>query len=424
MREQKRISTAQWHLALSTLLIVALMTGGCGNSKAAEKNHGHKEHGTESHDNEHGKDDRDKHDHGKDEHDEGGRSVRLSPSQLKEFDIELGTAGSGTLSMSLDLTGEVSLNPGRVAHLVPSIAGVTRQVHKQLGAPVRKGELMATLASRELAQLNASYLAAQANGSLAWIEYKREKNLYKRGVSSQREFQRARLAMSRASVSVQLARRKLYALGFTKRELQQMASKPAGRMSRFSLRAPFDGVVVAKHISQGEYLKADSQAFTVADLSTVWIVLKVHQKDLSLIRVGQAVHVTASYGRLQSTAKITYVSPIVSRSTRTSTARVVLDNAKGLWQPGLFVNGKVTVDKRGVDVLVPRTAIQRQGDKLCIFVKHDGAFTCRPVQVGRGNRRQVSILKGLEAGDRYVSKGGFTLKAQLSKASFGDGHSH
>ncbi len=419
-----RVAAANTGIARTSLLLcglVLLLSPACGRSSASEKGHGHKEHGEEGEHRGEGREGHGESGHGAHEGEDG---VSLSAVQLKEFKIEVSTASAGVLPVRLDLTGEVRLDPSRVSHLVPSISGVARKVYKQLGDTVKEGELMATLASRELAQLNAAYLAAQANGSLAWIEYKREKKLYERGVSSQREFQRARLAMSRASVAVQMARRKLLALGFAKRDILAMARRPAARMSRFDLRAPFAGVVVSKHISQGEYLKADSQAFTVADLSKVWVVLKVYQKDLPLVRVKQQVEIRAAYGRLKASGKIAYVSPIVDPSTRTASARVVLRNPKGRWQPGLFVNGEVVIHELKVGVLVERTALLRQADSQCIFVKRGKGFICKKVELGKGNATHVAVLRGLRPGERYVSKGGFTLKAQQSKSSFGGGHSH
>jgi cobalt-zinc-cadmium efflux system membrane fusion protein len=195
-------------------------------------------------------------------------------------------------------------------------------------------------------------------------------------------------------------------------------------MSHYDLRAPFAGVVVAKHISHGEYLKADTQAFTIADLSDVWVELRVYQKDLPIVRKGQSVEISAAYGRMKATGEIAYVSPLLRRSTRTATARVVLPNKQGQWQPGLFVTAGVVTSKVEVPVLVPRSAIQQQEGKPCIYVARQDAFTCQPVTLGRGTDREVAVLAGLRAGTRFVSRGGFVLKSQQAKASFGEGHSH
>jgi membrane fusion protein, heavy metal efflux system len=396
---------------LSAAFAVAMvMAMGCGKSNATEKAHGHSEDKAAPKD--------------KDHPGASDRPVHISAAQRKDFGIQIAVARPGTLKLMLALTGEVTLNPNRVAHLVPSISGVARKVHKQLGDPVVKGELMAELASRELARMNASYLASQAKGALAWTEYLREKKLYAKGVSSQREYQRAKLAMSKASVETQLFRRKLQALGLSAKDIRQVARDSARRMSHYELRAPFAGVVVEKHITHGEYLKADTQAFTVANLSDVWIELKIYQKDLVLVRRGQSVEVAASYGRLQAKGKISYVSPLLNRSTRTAGARVVLDNKEGKWQPGLFVTATVTTDQVEVPVLVRRAAIQQREGKPCIFVEAGDAFTCRPVTLGRGNNQHVAVVKGLTPGARYVAKGGFVLKSEQNKSSFGDGHAH
>jgi len=396
------------------LMVGIALVAGCSNSKATKKTDDHKGH-----------DDHDAHNRGTGGAvSTAGRPVHLSAAQRQEFGVVVAVAKPGTLKMRLALTGEVSLNPNRVAHLVPSISGVAQRVLKQLGDPVKKGELMAELASRELAKMNADYLASQAKGSLAWTEYLREKKLYAKGVSSQREYQRAKLAMAKASVETQLAKRKLLALGLSAKDLQRVSRDMSRRMSHYELRAPFAGVVVDMHISHGEYLKADTQAFTVADLSDVWIELKIYQKDLLIVRKGQTVEVVAAYGRLKATGTIAYVSPLLSRATRTAAARVVLDNKKGLWQPGLFVTATVTTREVPVSVLVPRTAIQQHDGKPCIYVERGDTYTCHPVTLGRGNEQQVTVVTGLRPDHRYVAKGGFVLKSQQNKSSFGDGHAH
>ena len=121
---------------------------------------------------------------------------------------------------------------------------------------------------------------------------------------------------------------------------------------------------------------------------------------------------------------ITYVSPLLKQSTRTASARVVLDNKQGQWQPGLFVTATVTTSRLPVPVLVPRSAVQQQDGKPCIFVARGDAFACQSVTLGRGTEREVAVLKGLRVGTRFVSRGGFVLKSQQMKSSFGDGHAH
>ncbi len=186
--------------------------------------------------------------------------------------------------------------------------------------------------------------------------------------------------------------------------------------------APLSGTVVEKHITQGEALAADAEAFALADLSTVWVDLSIYQKDMALVREGQEVSVSA--GDHSERGKISYVRPIVGESTRTATARVVLPNPHGEWKPGMFVNGLVSVDAQEVPVVVPESALQEIDGNTVVFVQTTEGFEPRPVEVAAQNTDQVAIASGLAPGERYVASGGFALKAQLQKGEMGDGHGH
>ena len=105
-------------------------------------------------------------------------------------------------------------------------------------------------------------------------------------------------------------------------------------------------------------------------------------------------------------------------------ARIVLPNTEGRWRPGLFVTGRIAVEAVEVPIRVARSALQTVEDETVVFVAAEEGFEPRPVTTGRGDRLYIEIKSGIESGQRYVAKGAFTLKAQLSKGTFGDGHGH
>lgn len=193
--------------------------------------------------------------------------------------------------------------------------------------------------------------------------------------------------------------------------------------------APFDvitlisGTVIAKHITLGEAVGRESPAFLIADLSSVWVDLTVYQRDLDRVEAGQPVDVYVGHDR-RTRGTISYVTPIVNEKTRTATARVVLPNPRGEWRPGMFITGRIVVHDDTVPVAVTRTALHTLAGRTVVFVETEEGFAPRPVDVGRQDQEHAEILGGLAAGERYVSVGGFTLKAELGKDSFGDGHAH
>ena len=355
---------------------------------------------------------------------EGEELVRFTAAEFEEFGVELGTASAGTLSLQLTLPGEVLVNQDRFAHIVPRIAGVVHTANKSVGDAVRAGEVIAVLDSRELADIKSEYLASRERLSLAEAAFQREERLFGQKISSEQEFLEARQALAEAQTALRSARQKLLALGFDETYIDALPDQPEHALVHYQVTAPISGTVIEKHISQGEALAGDAEAFAIADLRTVWVDLSVFQKDLDLVFEGQTVDIVTRGGQLRTEGVIKYVRPIVGEETRTATARIVLDNTNGRWKPGLFVSGAVAIGAASVPLLVPKTALINMGDVRVVFVQEQDGFAARPVTTGRENDTHVEITSGLEAGEQYVASGGFALKAELEKDELGEGHAH
>ncbi len=369
-----------------------------------------------------GEDKKDGHDGHSDEEEED--IVRLSKGEMKEFGIELATAGPGKLYNYVSLPGEVVPNADRLAHIVPRMSGIVREVRKTLGDRVRSGEVMAIIESRELADIKSAYLAAKERISLAEATFKREEKLWKKKISPEREYLEARQLLAEAKIKLRSAEQKLHTLGFSDEYMEQLPAHPDIAFTRYEITAPFKGTVIEKHIALGEAVKDDSKVFVVADLRSVWIDLDIYQKDLSFVRKGQVVIVSAGHGLPDVKSRISYVGPLVGEETRTALARVVLPNTGGRWRPGLFVTALVATSEVKMPLVVPKAAIQMVEGRDSVFVWTKEGFEPRFVKTGKEDKLQIEITAGLKPGERYVMKGAFTLKAQASKGAFESGHSH
>jgi len=429
------------------------------HAEGQHEKHREEEHADEQHE-EHSEGKRTEEQHK--EHSEGGhaeeQTVQISPQEMKEFDVEVAEALPGKLHIYLTLPGEVIYDPDRLVHIVPRVSGIVCEVRKKMGDTVLKDEVMSVIDSRELAAAKARYLAANEKVSLAEATFNREKNLRDKNISSEREYLNASTNLAEARIQLRTAKYQLVALGFSEKYVQGLkydstdqgrieitaplndtiVNKHAKRdehvkdpkhdlanMGHFEITAPFSGTIVEKHITLGEKVNDNNAVFTVADLNSVWVYLTVYQKDLDAVKVGQPVTIRAERNQDGAKSKVDFVSPVVKESTRTSTARVVLDNSKGTWRPGSFVTGEIMLSGFEVKIAVPRTALQVVEDKNVIFVKTDDGFEPRPVTTGRKDKEQVEILAGLAGGERYISKGGFTLKSELARSGLEHaGHAH
>ncbi|NOZ14170.1 MAG: efflux RND transporter periplasmic adaptor subunit [Acidobacteria bacterium] len=357
-------------------------------------------------------------------HEEAEQAVHLSEKELEEFGITVAAAGPASLDVMAKLPGEITLNRDRVAHVVPRVSGIVREVRKRLGDRVRKGEIMAIIESRDLADAKSSFLAARERLTLAEAAFERESRLYKKRITSEQEFLNARRDLAEGRIAVRAAEQKLHTLGFSETELNKLSTEADVDYTLYEIRAPFKGTVIQKHVALGEAMDAHAELFVVADLSTVWVDLTVYPKDLPLIRVGQEVTIHDGPGFSPVAGRISYIGSLVGESTRTALARVVLANPKGVFRPGMFVSASVKMSRRQVSVTVPLTAVQNIDGENCVFVRKGSELVKTPVKLGERGSGFVEIISGLTAGTLCAVSGTFTLKAQLAKDSFGEGHGH
>ncbi|EYF07450.1 efflux RND transporter periplasmic adaptor subunit [Chondromyces apiculatus] len=409
-----------------TVLVEHAVHGEPAHGGHSEDEHGH-EHGKDEHGkDEHGKDEhghgKDEHGHGEEEHGEG--RVVLKPAMVANAGVEVVAAGPGRVAVTVTLPGEVALNADRVAHVTPRVAGVVREVKRNLGDVVKKGEVLAVLDSRELADLQREALTARERLELAETSFKRQEALWQEKVTSEKEFLAAKQALAEARIEHRSALQKL-----------SVGSGGRSKDGGYALMAPLDGAIIERHATVGEVLTGDTRAFTVADLSTIWVNVTVYAKDLAQVRVGQVARVRAEGIAEAAEGTITYLSQVADEQTRSSTARVVLLNPGPAWRPGLFATADIGVNEIEARVTVLDEAVQRLDGKDVVFVQEGDApeggavFEARPVRIGRRGTsadgtggKTVEVLAGIEAGDRYAGKNSFVLKAELGKS--GAAHEH
>ena len=193
-------------------------------------------------------------------------------------------------------------------------------------------------------------------------------------------------------------------------------------LTPYSLKTMLDGMIIEKHATRGEAVGTDTEAFVVADLSTVWVDLDVRLGDLRRVRVGQAVRVRSIHGSESASGRISYLSPVVDAETRTATARVVLPNEAGLWHPGMFAVAELILERAEVPSAVPKSAIHSLGEKTVVFIVDGDAYRPRAVQIGLRDERYAEIRGDIDPGEKVVVVGGFTLKSELMREHFSKGH--
>ena len=334
--------------------------------------------------------------------------VVLTDAQIKAAGVSLQVADAAYIKTALVLPGEIQFNEDRTAHVVPSLAGIVQGVPANLGQAVKKGQVLAVISSTVLSEQRSELFAAQKRLALAKITFEREKKLWQEKISAEQDYLQAQQVLQETEIAVQNARQKLAAVGAD--------TGKAGAFNRYEIRAPFDGIVVEKHISLGEAVREDTNVFTLSDLSTVWANIAVPAKDLNAVRVGEKVTVKASAFDSAATGTVAYVGSLLGVQTRTASARVTLANPQGTWRSGLFVNVEIVSNEVQVPVAVAVDALQTINDKPVIFVKVADGFVAQEVTTGRSDGKRIEIVKGLKAGSEYAASGSFVIKSELGKA--------
>jgi membrane fusion protein, heavy metal efflux system len=348
--------------------------------------------------------------------------VQLGPDQVKSAGITINTVEPRTMQTIVELPGEVKADETRVAHVVPRLQGVVTSVLKKEGDRVTRGEVLAVLSSRELAEAKSEYLAAAHHVEFNRVTLEREEILWKKKISPERDYLEAKRALDEAELTLELSGQKLRVLGVAASSLPNLASAPAENLARYEIRAPLGGTVVERDVTIGESVSADAQIFTVADLSTVWVEVSVFSKDLGAVRQGQSAVVVSTDLAVEAPGRIDFVGRLVGEETRTATARLSLPNPAGLWRPGLFATVKLVREETTIPLAVAVEGIQTFRDWQVVFIKYGDWFEARPLELGRSDGKWVEVLSGLKAGDQYAVANSFAIKAEIGK--LGATHDH
>ena len=205
-------------------------------------------------------------------------------------------------------------------------------------------------------------------------------------------------------------------IGDTVRAGDVLALIESDNLATYELKVAFGGTVLDKRITPGEAVSRRQPAYVIADLSTVWVDIRVYQNVLPQIRLGQSVIIATNDDAQQAEGTISYLTPVVDHVTRTAVARVVLSNPNGLWRPGLFATATAARPVQA-SVVVPRRALHSLDGETVLFVVEDDSFVVRPVTVGETGRTRVAITSGLQPGERFADQGSFLVKAELAKGT-------
>jgi membrane fusion protein, heavy metal efflux system len=330
--------------------------------------------------------------------------------------LETVRAARAALSRDIQVVGSVSPAGDHFAVVGPPVSGRVMRLHAGIGDQVRKGQVLGEVDSAEAGQATGEYVAAKAALAAAEANAVRERELAERQISSNRarEVAEAQAVSQKAKMRAALAH--LHAIGFDAREVRGLEHEGTGGVL-IPLRAPISGTIIKRTVTMGQSVERATDAFTIADLSRLWVQLDIYEKDLGRVHAGQRVNLRtdAAPGEVFE-ARVAYVGPVVDEKTHTGHVRVEFENTQGTFRLNQRVTARIIGDpaRPGDPVLaVPRGALQHLNGTSIVFVRRLDGFERRVVQPGISGGDLVEVRSGLREGEEVARAGASVLDREL-----------
>lgn len=348
------------------------------------------------------------------EHESLPKRVRLPDEVIVAAKIRAVPVARERLAPTLVLPGEVAADPDRSARVSSPAAGRLERVTFREGTAVKKGDLLAVIRVPDLGKARASYTATSARAAAARADADRLEILADKRLAATQEVVTAKAEAEALEAEAHAADEQLRAMG-----------TGAEGGAELVLRAPVSGKIIARDAVVGQPVTPDETIASIADLSEVWFLARVFEKDLGRLRVGARADVNLNaYPDDVFPGEIEYVGLQIDPAARTLTARVRLTNRNDLLRIGLFGAARVVTGDAAPQssvLVVPRSAITEVADKRVAFVREpDGDFEMHEVVLGDASVGKVAIVSGLREGEAVVVDGVFTLKSVVLKGTFGE----
>jgi len=341
--------------------------------------------------------------------------IHLAPGAAARAGVTVERVATATLAAPLRLPGTVRPNAYRQVSVTPLVGGRVARMLVELGQTVARGTPIAEVYSPEAAQARAAYLTMRAEEEAGEARLRRTERLAALGSASQQELEQTRADHVRHETAAHEAAARLRLIGIDPARAGDPHADPA---STVTVVSPQAGVVIERPATAGMTAEPSTVLATIADLSTVWIVADVQERDIALAGVGAAVTATVDgYPGIEWHGRIAYVSPDVRPETRTAQARIEVANPDAKLKFGMFVSVAIAT-AQAAGVVVPASAVQAIGSDAVVFVPDRttaDAFRERRIEIGAADGDRVSVREGLAAGEEIVTRGSFALRAEAER---------
>lgn len=341
--------------------------------------------------------------HGEHHSEEAATSiVRLDKHKVFHAGIIIEHVQKKSVAVPLNLPGKVSFNERKLAHITARVNGRVEKLSVFTNDRVKEGDVLTELYSQEFLTMQFEFLQAV--------------DRLKRVKESSGEEQ------ATAKSIYQSAKRRLVVVGVTENDLTELETTRSPK-NYYQVRSPFGGTILQSNVRTGAFVQVGTNLFDFADLSTLWVLADMYEKDLPLVRVGMKALVQVSAYSDSFPGVVNTIYGVVDEKTRTVKARIEVQNKDSRLKPEMFCNVQVQTEVGKETIKIPASALLGETEKHFVFVAlNNTTFEKRDVRTGVETREFAEILDGLLVGEKLVVKGGFFLKSELAKETFGEEH--
>lgn len=335
----------------------------------------------------------------------GADTMTMGPERITASGVLVQPVSTSGLAAEIVAQATVEAEPAGQAVLTARAPGSVSRILKRLGDPVRAGETIALVESREAGQIAAARGVAAAKADLARKVLAREKRLFEQKVSPRQDYEQAQAELAAAEAEARSAS-------------SAVTAADVSRDGRYVMViSPINGRITAMAASLGAYVQPETELFRIADPARIQIEAAVTAADANRIRPGDQAVIETNTGETRS-AVVRSVTPGVSEETRSATVVLALTGGAGVVQPGQLVRARITSRQSATTgIVVPEDAVQVVEGRDAVFVRTPKGFRVQPVTVGQRTAGRVQIVEGLRGGESIATRNAFLLKAELGKSA-------
>jgi membrane fusion protein, heavy metal efflux system len=337
--------------------------------------------------------------------------LKLPAEQLARVKVE--AVVSSSFRRVVETTGTVAFDADRATQVLAPFSGPVSRLLVSVGAHVKAGEPLATVASADFASAVSAYRKAEATARNTRRIAELDRELFKNDAIARRDLEQAETDAVSAEADRDAALQQLHALGLSDRALDDIRQGRVIATAGGAIRSPIEGTVVEKLITPGQLLQAGSTpCFTVADLSKVWVMANIFESNLPFVAVGDLAEIATGASAETFPGTVDYIAALVDPNTRAISVRIAAGNPQRLFKRDMYVRVVLRSKRDSTGLLVPVSAVLRDDENLpFVYVQNaDDSFARRRVTIGSQVGERYEIRDGLRSAERVASEGGLFMQ--------------